>query len=289
MKIISLQSSNSHTNLNINKISFDNFTLLVGASGVGKTQILKAINNIKAIANGESKSGFHWDISFTSNDNNSYRWTGNFEALPSYDEYLYTSPFLFSLDDEKVKAKIERECIYLNESIIVDRSHDDIFYNGTKTVRLSLTESVVSLLKEEEYISEIKKAFNNIVRVDSDDGWLTNRRGFDVEENTDLSVDEIREKKASPVTKLYFCQRYQPDFFKSIVDSYKDIFPYVDDVRVDEYVDEGAPRAYASSFVIKVKERGIDSWILQSSMSSGMLKTLLQIAYLKLSPSGTVF
>ncbi|MEC4817357.1 MAG: ATP-binding protein, partial [Scytonema sp. PMC 1069.18] len=60
-------------------IEFANFTLLVGASGVGKTQILESINKLQKIANGESLNGVEWDTIF-SVDNSIYQWQGEFEA-----------------------------------------------------------------------------------------------------------------------------------------------------------------------------------------------------------------
>lgn len=47
-------------------IYFSNLVLLVGVSGVGKTQILKGILRLKEIANGASLNGLAWDITLQS-------------------------------------------------------------------------------------------------------------------------------------------------------------------------------------------------------------------------------
>jgi ABC-type polar amino acid transport system ATPase subunit len=60
-------------------IEFSEFNLLVGVSGVGKTQILKSIINLRKIARGASLNGVEWDVKFTSEGLN-YRWMGEFET-----------------------------------------------------------------------------------------------------------------------------------------------------------------------------------------------------------------
>ena len=61
-------------------ISFSNLALLVGVSGVGKTQILKGILSLQQIANGGSLNGLGWDITFATLNNVEYRWQGEFET-----------------------------------------------------------------------------------------------------------------------------------------------------------------------------------------------------------------
>jgi len=57
MKINSLRFCDTDTKWDLTKVEFKNLTLLVGASGVGKTQILKSILRLKSIARGNSYSG----------------------------------------------------------------------------------------------------------------------------------------------------------------------------------------------------------------------------------------
>ena len=54
-------------------IYFSNLALLVGISGVGKTQILKGILGLREIANGASLNGLAWDITFSTVKNVEYR------------------------------------------------------------------------------------------------------------------------------------------------------------------------------------------------------------------------
>ncbi|MEP0852923.1 MULTISPECIES: AAA family ATPase [Cyanophyceae] len=45
---------------------------------------------------------------------------------------------------------------------------------------------------------------------------------------------------------------------------------------------------FSDFFFISIKERGIDQWIVQGEISSGMFKTLMQISELYLAPEGSV-
>lgn len=72
MNIRTLEFKNKSDGWEIQKMSFQQLTLLVGASGVGKTQILQAIHTSKRIADGESFSGIQWKVEFTTDDGGEY-------------------------------------------------------------------------------------------------------------------------------------------------------------------------------------------------------------------------
>ena len=64
MKILNLTYEDKALKWSLEKANFEKLTLLVGASGVGKTQILNSIMKLKAIADGKSISGIKWNIEF---------------------------------------------------------------------------------------------------------------------------------------------------------------------------------------------------------------------------------
>ncbi|WP_257869387.1 AAA family ATPase [Klebsiella aerogenes] len=287
MRIKSLETYNSHSKLRINRIEFDSLTLMVGASGVGKTQILRSINKIKSIANGDSVSGFKWIVEFNA-EGNDYYWSGEFEALTDYDEFTY-GMFNFD-DDDKIEPKIRAEEVKINGVVVVSRNGDDIVYNDSKTVKLASTVSIVHHLREEDDISAIHNSFSRVVEVDADElQRVFPRKNKEMSESEDLTITEIREKSFSLSAKLYLCQEKQPEYFQQIKNSFVEIFPYIEDVKVVKVDTSSFPFFVHSVYALKVKERGIEEWISHNSMSTGMLKTLVQLAYLHLSPTGTVF
>lgn len=79
--------------------NFNRLTLLVGASGVGKTQILKAIHALKEVSKGESINGIKWYADFSIGIMDFYTWEGEFEKLD-------TNPFVAEdEEDEGIKNK----------------------------------------------------------------------------------------------------------------------------------------------------------------------------------------
>ncbi|EKM0149446.1 AAA family ATPase [Cronobacter turicensis] len=287
MRIKSLETYNSHSKLRINRIEFDSLTLMVGASGVGKTQILRSINKIKSIANGDSVSGFSWIVEFNA-EGNDYYWSGEFEALADYDEFTY-GMFNFD-DDDKIEPRILAEEVKINGVVVVSRNGDDIVYKDSKTVKLASTVSIVHHLREEDDVSVIHNSFSRVVEVAADElQRVFPRKNKDISESEDLTINEIREKSFSLSAKLYLCQEKQPEYFQQIKNSFVEIFPYIEDVKVVKVDTSTFPFFINSVYVLKVKERGIEEWISHNSMSTGMLKTLVQLAYLHLSPTGTVF
>ncbi|MFM6224699.1 MAG: AAA family ATPase, partial [Dolichospermum sp.] len=82
MKIISLRIKNNFLGWDFGEVDLSsNLTLLVGVSGAGKTQILRAITDLSRIANGKAINGLEWEIKFSTVQGNEFVWEGSFDAL----------------------------------------------------------------------------------------------------------------------------------------------------------------------------------------------------------------
>ncbi len=81
MRIIRFSFENKDFEWKLEEIVFNKLNLLVGASGVGKTQILKALVILKEIVEGKSVNGVKWFIEFKTLYNENYIWTGEFEDI----------------------------------------------------------------------------------------------------------------------------------------------------------------------------------------------------------------
>jgi len=80
MRISKLKYFDQSRHWNLNVMTFKKLTLLVGASGVGKTQILKSLLNLRNISKGSSINGLKWEIEFFILDD-MYIWQGEFERI----------------------------------------------------------------------------------------------------------------------------------------------------------------------------------------------------------------
>src|SRR5690606_9262559 len=159
MKLKSIKYINTEQEWGFEKIVFFDLTLLVGVSGVGKTQILRSIYALKQIATGSNENGVKWEVEFETLKGNVYKWKGEFENLKSTDELTD----LFDSDKDAIKPKLVFEELFLNGNQIVDRNQDKFIFNEKEMPKLISTESAINILKEEELISDLHDSFKLII------------------------------------------------------------------------------------------------------------------------------
>ncbi len=301
-------------------------TLLVGISGVGKTKILESIYSLKRIANGASIKGIKWEIEFDTLLKDSYIWEGEFENVQN-DVSIFAKEINDSEDEHQKKYSIIYEKLFLNGNIISERKNDVIYYDNRPTVKLSSFQSILKILKEDE-IAKAANEFRKIVKGDFNTdvrNTLYPRSGvkkllFEAENiskvlNSQFSISKNKITKSSEdiekisifkeseiklkstildnnlplLPKLVMACKVLPQLFQVIKNQFTDIFPQVEDIKVDFVNTEGLPDIVKESPIIQIKEKNVDGWILQFDLSSGMLKTLLQISMVLLSEPGSVF
>lgn len=292
MKLQTLNVSYLSKDIHIDKISFNaGLTLLVGASGVGKTQILKSIENLQNLALGQNIVGFQWSASFT-DDVNHYEWEGCFSSKKIKKISRLERMLRVSRDTEE-KVKIEYEYFKKNGNEILKRENDKIIFNEVETVKLDPYQSCIYLLRAEESLSDFTSALQKIVVLDNggiDQVSLNFDSDIDIKEI--ISLEQVKDLEISILNKCLLCQNLYPDDFEDIVDAYLDIFPYVEEIKIEHQSFTLKNDPDATEFgqnLLMIKESGVSDWISQDEMSSGMLKTFIQLAYLYLSPVGTIF
>lgn len=277
MKLKKLSFTNHLTGWNVKDIQFGALTLLVGASGVGKTQILRSIKSLSMIASGRSMCGREWNVEFEENGID-YIWSGRFQLLENRDsEPLFDRPD-FVIAEESLTTTAGH--------MIFSRDTDELLYNGTPTVRLDPTVSAIELLKEEPDVAPVRRAFSKIIWLDMGEGnQLRIRPGMMNGYETRLTLKEIKGlKNRTPIDRLFLIQKNDRDTFESIKEEFIDIFPLV------ENIDFELEHFYNDKFVplLKIKEHNVNSWIKLPDISSGMCRTLCQIVTLKLADDGDI-
>ena len=276
-------------------IHFSELNLLVGISGVGKTKVLESIMSLRTIARGGSLNGVEWDIDFSSN-NYQYNWNGRFETKK-------VNAFIID-DEESEKGNfiIIREHFSVNGKILIERNNNEIIFNSQKLPKLSPFQSAVKILSEEEDIAPVKDGFNKLIyseqsRERNSDFVVDVREmmNFSFMKNQSSakkysSLKEIQESNLSIQTKLALVYNYHPETFQEIKQQFINIFDQIEDIKMEPNEDEDnhLPKMIADYPYINIKEKGVNNWIIQRRISSGMLKTLMHISELYLSAEGTV-
>ena len=293
----------------LEKIDFANLNLIlfVGVSGAGKTRILQSILNLKKIAQGRSLNGVKWNIKFYTRNNELYSWMGEFEIISS-ERILEKNN---SLRHEN-KYKIINEMLYKNETLIMERHEKHIYLlkGYDRIPPISPVKSVLEVFAQDEVIAPIKEEFDRIF--DSNTFLFSNVRSrIFMNDRLILSADkisleELREFNFPIQIKLALANKFVPEVFEEIKMHFiDDIFGCVEDMKIED-VDledtktrryDSQPRVYRQlslfpeiprSSLIFIKERGINHWISQENISSGMLKTLMHISELYLMPNDSV-
>jgi hypothetical protein len=200
-----------------------------------------------------------------------------------------------SFDDKIDLPKIANEKLVINEQVIIERNANDILFNGVKTVKLPQTKSVISLLKEEE---QIKAVFDEFQKIIEEDNSRDNAETFAVTLNGELEVrlkkyptlDSIRNSFESLKVKLYLSYKNEKEVFEKIKNAFLDIFPYVKNIKMEpvEFNDKSLPPRFREALFFQIKEKGVNYWIDERKISSGMYRALMLISELYLCADGTL-
>ena len=288
MQLEKFAYQDKNTGWNLEEVNFEKLTLLVGASGVGKTKILQSILNLKAIAEGKAIAGCKWELRFKTITNEQYHWKGEFQTDNNA-----------SIANEKAankpNPKIVFEEIFLNGKLIVDRFDDKIVFDGAATPKLSFQQSAIYLLKEEEKIKPAYLGFSNIIFSDQSTN-IPASSAYSLPNEQEIlaaydNLEKIQNSDFDIPRKLFLAFHNAPVIFKSILDRYSEIFPKIEAVKIELKPEDDFSVLFSMSPnpVILLKEIGVKNWIMQEHISSGMLRSLLLISSIYLCSEGTVF
>ncbi len=286
MKINRIEYHDTHSGWHLCPADFSrqNLALLVGVSAAGKTRILEAIMNLKKIANGSSMNGIKWDITFTSGTDEAteYRWQGEFENKELTEEDHFNKGGQFQVIHEELSSSKRK---------IIKRDQAGITFNGVRTPKLSPFQSAVELLHQEDEILPAYSGFKKIVCSDHSDLRFMNRTyGMSFARFERLTTSDtlktIQDTNLPVEAKLAWVYKNNPEVFHKIKTHFIDIFPQVEDVKVEPVRAKDDPAVI--TFPIQIRERGVKQWIHQRTMSSGMLRAFKHLSELYLLPAGSV-
>ncbi len=252
MKINSFSFEDKSVNWKLEKVHFDNITLLVSASGVGKTRILKSLMSLKRIIDGDTLNGVCWNIEFTTTNNNEYKWSGVFENKGWRNDLSFSDDELDELDI-KNKPNLISETLFLNNEEITKRIDKKIFFKGQPIPNTSPTESNLKIFRIEEDITPAYDALQKLIYSDytiSQSSPLKGHLLFGVEKlrKKFKKLEEIKNSDERVLTKLYLVYKNVPKLFDRIKNTYLDIFPNVEDVKIEPLdIDGDVPTFFTRS------------------------------------------
>ncbi|QGZ88420.1 AAA family ATPase [Microcystis aeruginosa] len=300
MKLLRLSYQDLASGLSIDSCEFfPDLNLLVGISGAGKTSILKAISNLKRIANGESINGVKWDVEFLTTAHIRYHWLGEFEVKKARSLIKIEEDEVNSNDGEN-KVSIISETLLKDQEILIERNQEVIEFKNSKTPKLPSYLSCIELFNQEEDVFPVRQEFNKMIFNPlkfnisySTFGKIL--RNYEYAEYNSLS--ELQSSQLPISDKLLITYQKYPDMFEIIKRKFLDIFPQVEDLKIeslepselgDLFVSLTRSSSLKNRAFIQIKEKNSHVWILEPNISSGMIKSLMFLATIELSAAGSV-
>lgn len=290
MKIKSFNFNSDNQNWHIEEVYFDDLNLLVGASGVGKTRILRALDLICDVAKGKDRKldDVEWSINF-SHLGHDYKW--DLKTSNSIDEAFSSEPGQAEILYEKlIEVKDEHELE------ILQRTTTEFKLNSEKLPKLKRSESAITLLAEEDSIAPIAEAFKRfifnetpqqaIISIPFNPAKVSISSNPELADSEHIDIEKFKESSVDTPTvfKAYFLQETFPHVFDEIKESYIEIFSSVKNIRV--IVNRESNNSYRLLF--EIEEDGLENWISQQRISSGMYRTLTYLVEVLAAPEESV-
>ncbi|TRT84941.1 MAG: ATP-binding protein [Microcystis aeruginosa Ma_OC_H_19870700_S124] len=300
MKLLRLSYQDLASGLSIDSCDFfSDLNLLVGISGAGKTSILKAISNLKRIANGASINGVKWDVELLTNDNVRYHWLGEFEVKKARSLIKIEEDEVNGNDGEN-KVSIIRETLLKDQEVLIARNQEVIEFKHSKTPKLPSYLSCIELFNQEEDVFPVRQEFNKMIfnSLKFNSSYSAVDKILENDEYAEYnSLSELQSSQLRISDKLLITYQKYPDTFEIIKRKFLDIFPQVEDLKIefleplklgDLFVSSTPMVLFEEPPRIQIKEKNSHVWILDPNISSGMIKSLMFLATIELSAAGSV-
>jgi len=307
MPILSFSFEDVRLGWSVAPFEFESFNLLVGRSGVGKTRILSALRGVTQAALGKDTALFqcHWSISLRAPEGE-YIWEAQTDRRPA--GVVQGMPFFFMEDDDNdAPADPERATspVFTKETLtrdgvtVITRGPEGLRVDGKEAPALKTSESVISLLREDDRVKPLFSAFQRFLYSRATTRSLRQMfdpRRFEREKERFASLEDLRADTRLPMAmKAWIMQEKFPEDFAKMVQDYREIFPSVKDVKVARQEDllteterEDATFGAFQFVDLAIQEDGVARMITFGAMSSGMRRTLMHLLELSLAPDGSV-
>ncbi|OPJ60417.1 ATP-binding protein [Clostridium chromiireducens] len=277
MKINWVEFESKKTKLKIERTYFNDLSLMVGVSGAGKSQILKAVSLIYTIVREK-------------NINNRLRFMENSEYKISFEidnvNYEYEAHFGECLKEEEsvgnVTYNMIYECLSTEGKILLIQSSDKHKFMEYTIPKTERSGSLLKLFAEEELSKLIIKNINkihNIGELNDIRNKSFNRMRLAWYEPKYTKYEDLCSSHFPIVMRFALIYRIFPDKFNEIKDEYINIFNKVEDIKFEFNEDD--------FYCLFIKEKNCE-WIEQIQISQGMIKSLAHLILLKTLPEGSV-
>lgn len=283
MKIKWIEFENLETKLKIERIYFfDDVTLLVGLSGVGKTQILDAIDFSLRLALDDVMILQPYKVCIGININSHiYEWSYSIQRQTTTDEVSFDSVDEYSFTHETLLCDNKKMFTRENDEVSIQD------FENIPTPRKDT--SLIYQYSDDLHFNELVNGLRNLYNIDMD----LNVRRYLAKDSVNAFKNKIdRTFKEKPTTsiklfshlptplKLYITKIHYSDIFEKILDTVTDIFPEIENIDI---VEDLIKDRYCVQITV------YDQKLYQGDISNGMLKSIYFIIELYTASENSLF
>lgn len=283
MKIKWIEFENLETGLKIERINFyDDVTLLVGLSGVGKTQILDAIDFSLRLALDDVMILQPYKVCIGIDINaHLYEWSYSLQKQATTEEVSFDSV------DEYLFAY---EALLCDNKKIFTRENDEVSIQDFENIPTPRKDtSLIYQYSDDLHFNELVSGLKNLYNIDMD----LNVRRYLAKDSVNAFKNRIdRTFRETPTTsiklfshlptplKLYITKIHYADIFVKILDTVKDIFPEIENIDI---VEDLTKDRYCVQITVYNQK------LYQGDISNGMLKSIYFIIELYTASENSLF
>lgn len=290
MRILSLTYEDKTTGWKLDTIDLRSpatrhLALLVGMSGVGKTQILGALDYLFSFAVPNSDPGpmtpVSWELRFEE-AGVEYTWSGDMEG--ERDPYLDFPWFQMGPLRAQVYATIPRPRFVYEQVVrhsvtgdetLCERRGGRVWVSGKRNeIEFSEHETLFSILKNHAPIKDFVAGLRS--GAFSHASWSFPPTINATEERRDADDRSVKESP-HPFVRLSYLEKHDRETFDRICEDFEEIFPKVQRIF---FKDVPTPRSLGVQFFYKalyIEEEGLEYEVGPNHWSQGMLKTLVAL------------
>jgi energy-coupling factor transporter ATP-binding protein EcfA2 len=284
MSITHFSFSNHSENWHLKQVDLDNFNLLVGISGVGKTKILNALEFVSRVATGGDYklNGETWTIGFSTNGE-LYEWQFESALIKSNIPYTYGKKIPTIASEQIIKTSGDKT------TTLLKRSTTEFQLNNNNIPIFEKQDCAINLLSKVELIKPIYQIFQKFIFSDilqeKHFGTRINPQEPNLTEASE-SIEQFKEQstKLPTIVKAYRLQQRYSEEFTKIKNLFTKIFGSVEDIKIEISKNNGGVYEY----VFNLKEKTSPKWIAQWEMSSGMFRTIIHLIEISLAPKDSL-
>ena len=254
--------------LSYERMDFHPWNLIVGGSGTGKTQLLRTIQSVFSTAsyNHIRRPRGTWDCVFETIDGVEFKWQGQAKH-----------------DLPKALRTLERESLSRDGQEVFTLEDGVLNLKGNISDNPPRAGSVLST----SGVPEIVEASKALAKVTFSEGNRATHQILepipeDEVEQTVSSIEELRAKPYSALSKLCKAEGTGFEQLENVKDAFIECFPFVTGMKF--FFNRQGDRRFPN-FLIEEGGGSID----RTRTSSGMIRALIHLAELHFSEDGTLF